>query len=1008
MINYKRKSTQKRLMKTNKQVYSWFVPRGIGTVGVVAQVIGDDLFVSLCQLNPDIDKVSDDVIRTIHRRQDIQFKINIDDYALAKNDVSGFYRDMGISNDPDSISVFLHDIKAFLSSDCYRIADGDSKPKLDMRLLCSELIGNNFSGVTVLACPLFDESLRNNAVRANSRYIGIVSKKAEKSKFLSSNRKSFKLKGVTLEPYKTTSVRAISKLSKLSKLTATFDGDGRGNGLIIGTNANVYGYGENKNIYVNVFFSGEAPIATININVNAKSDALNEEELSSIWNGVCEKITTNFKASFNSDFMRVFGDGGLIEQFNNTFGESAVDIKAKPKKLLPVSYLIKHFSDEGYMPEYRMENNKVNEQGQEIYKLGDGSEILTTGLDALADNSWSEFSPERWLARNRTGHGNVRDFVKYLLTRDRAEGGKLLQHPDALDGCELDDGKLDESVNAVIASTKKYMLDNVVEFSSAGVRIKSMSIPPRTPSVYYSPIERDRVDIRSYFVNRGISASVVDMAAESGSVYMGSMSLNKQGAFFNCTSFGGGGSASSTQLFEMGEDGRIDKKFLHRGLTAGNAHELGGSDPKYIAIGEAIVDMYSLLTLAEAGGFNKDDFKVCSLNSANNTYDWFEKSFGVSPPKGDGHGYLCDVVYKPVSDFNFNDYFKESFTYYNRSKKSFMPYSEIEYIDDGTPESSDALLLLRRVVEGAGMSDILKVSYESDRRCVGRQDFSSVVFDKTNVQQTLDSNGISFSDAAGKFAKYDVVKELKPIETEEDRLIAKSRIMDKIGSAKFLLAMDNDEAGVSKAIDMHNLLTYLDIPVSVVMVPFESKFTNEYKNDDVVSTVSSLDGVAFGDALSLPYGERTLLNDVNDALIKYNHLHSESKEDASEFLGRFVSQFDDGAQKNIDKLVNADRVTSYLKQVTSGIRGRYPEIITLGKQMGVIEFEKRKFHRNGEMISAEREHNALVGAFKEVFGMMRDVVPKDALHLVSDKNMSTYLNLANRIKDRNVLKPKVH
>ena len=83
MINYKRKSTQKRLMKTNKQVYSWFVPRGIGTVGVVAQVIGDDLFVSLCQLNPDIDKVSDDVIRTIHRRQDIQFKINIDEIGRA-------------------------------------------------------------------------------------------------------------------------------------------------------------------------------------------------------------------------------------------------------------------------------------------------------------------------------------------------------------------------------------------------------------------------------------------------------------------------------------------------------------------------------------------------------------------------------------------------------------------------------------------------------------------------------------------------------------------------------------------------------------------------------------------------------------------------------------------------------------------------------------------------------------------------------------------------------------
>ncbi|WP_446507071.1 hypothetical protein [Photobacterium damselae] len=982
------------------------MPNTDGVVGVVTQVIGRDLFVSLCKANPDIDKVSDDTIKTIHKRQDIQFKLNVDDFAAAKGDHSGFYRNLGLENTPDSLGVFLHDIKAFLSSECIRAGEKGGKPQLSMKTLCKGIIENNFAGVTVISCPLFDESLRDNAVKANNRYVGVVSRKAEKSKFLSSNKKQYELDSITLTPYSTNSKKAISRLSNLTTISASFKDTDHTKNIIVGINPSVYGRGERQNVYVDMFYSGESPIANIKVSVNARENKLNSDELDTIWAGICSKLVENLKSSLVSDYINILEDGGLIDQLKNTFGENAITVKAKPKRLLPVSYLIEHFSEMGYMPQYRMENDKVNEHGQEIYKLADGSEILTTGLAALAENSWSEHSPERWLARNRTGRGLSKDFVKYLMTREVAGGGKLLTHPNAVAGYEQNAKKLDESAEAIIAVTRKYMVDNNVEFTNLGSRVKTMVMRPRMPAHYYNPADGDDVDIRGYFTSRGISNSVVDMAAKSRMVFMGSVSPNQQGAFFDCGTFGYSKENSrSVQLFEMAEDGKIDKQFLSKGLVSGSAHELGGNAPKYIAVGEAIVDMYSLMTLVEAGGFNKEDFKVCSLNSANNTHAWFKESFKVCPPDDDGHGFLVNTVYKPVSDFNFVDYFKNSLTFYSRNNKSFSTYSKVQFIHDGTQESDDALLRLSKILELADMSSTLNVVHDAERKCLNRVEFSTLLFDKTNVKQTLESNGISFNPSTGKFSKYDVVEELVPIKSEDERLVARKRIIEKIGSAKFLLAMDNDEAGVSKAIDMHNLLTYLDIPVSVVMIPFESKYSDRYKNDDVVPLVTSLYGSEFGDSPMLPYGERTLLNDVNDALVKYNHLVETSPEDSKIFMERIISQFNDDSYTNSRKLLNADKVSGYFKQVVVGIRQKYPEIMALGKQLGAIEYEKRKHLRHKDTQAAEREHKNLARVYREIEGLMSAVPKEDILHVENDRNLKTYLNISTSIKKRSVPKP---
>ena len=1005
MIKYEQKEIIKRPMRTNKLAFKWRVPDAKGEVGVVTHTVRNDIYASFCVVNNDIDKSSDALIRTIQRRQDIHIKINIDDYAAAKGDVSGFYRSIASKkNDIDSVNMILNDLNNFFGSECFTTTDGGETPSLQMDIFCKGILERDFAGVTTLSCPHFDESLRANAVRAEQQYIGVVSRQSEKNKF-AKNRRVHKLKDITISPYESIGK---NKASKVMKLTATFEDTDIKRGVLVGIRPKVYGrHKDTRNVYLKISFANasESSIANINLMVNTESAILSDVEMDNLWLNVKDKIKECFKSSLNGGYMRVLEEGGIIEHLKNEFGESSVVAEAKPKKYIPVAYVIKQFADSGYMLPYRMENDRVNEQGQELFKLADGSEVLTTGLSALANESWSEFTPERWLVRNRTGYGGIKDFIKYLLSAD-INGKKILNHPKSIDGYERDIAKLDLTVDGIMSDLKEQMYKNKVEFVNTGNVIQSLPIRPRVPSRYYAPTENNRINIREYLTKRGISNSVVDMAALSGTVYMGSESLSssEQGAFFECGRFGyKAGSGQGVQLFKMDDDGDISKKFLTRGLVAGFGHELGGDSPKYYVLGEAIVDMYSFLSLVEAGGLNKEDFRVCSLNSANYTHAWFKESFGVCFPDGDdSKGSLIVGTQRTLTkDFDFHKYFNEALSF---KKGSWAKEYRVDFVHDGTAESDAALGIVTRMTELAGGDRVVNVIDSKDRRYERVNDYSAVIFDKTNVSQTLSSSGITYDSNTGSFEKYDITNQLKRIESEDDRLVARARIIDKIGGGKFLLAMDNDEAGITKAIDVYNLLSFLDVPVSVVMVPFESKNSNEFSHSEVVLTVESLSGVGSEDAPLLPYGERMLLNDINDVLKKYNMLNDSSIEDAQSLIKRIVDQFEHSSSENYKKLVDGDNVSGFLKQVANGVRRTYPELVALGRELESSVSNRRVMLRSGDVGGAEVEHSNLTKLYHNIDDQIRSLPASDGLHIKNDKHLKSYLNISDAMSKKRSMK----
>ncbi|PSV01068.1 hypothetical protein [Photobacterium kishitanii] len=976
---------------------------------------------SICLLDPEIDKCKEDVFDTIQRRQNIQFKVNLARFAASKGLTENYFDRHSLKDAKSKefrllVDACLADLWASVRSFYSKKTDGTLA--VDMEAFCNSITEMENSGFSVIAYPLKNPELLKNAVSSRSRFNGLVGKKKKRQPSGNNvTRKTLVVDNVTSE------VITERKNFEFTKLMATFkneiDGSLDTSTSEISYNINPRVYfrksddSHNGKVFVNLAFlrkDGSSPNFKSNSAIElecpleydfsrAKRDAAYaESRMIEIKSDVGEKISKAFKGSFDgTSYLPIHNRGGFADRLSAMFGTDNVNIKMKQAEVIPVAFAIKAMEEQGYMEKSHVHTPKIDSTGQNVLKLPDGMEVRTTELSRAQKGYWSKRTPDQWLAQNRAGiFGRTREFLTYVLS-SKIGDTPMVSFPSAVDGYMENVEAMSKTVDLLTEDVKRYLRLVGLKSTSFSGDLDKMSIRPRRPCRTYS----DNIDIADYMLSRGITKDVMDYVMSTGRVYYGTLENNVTGAFFDCGKFGFSyedkkNRPISVQRFLKKRDGSVTKLFLANALANGSAHEISTTGTENnIVLTEAIVDAYSYLSLVNMTGGDITDYRLCSLNSANYTHEWFSGSFGVCPPKdGVDYGLLVDIQKEYVSDFDFSSYFSDAFTYV--SDDGVKSFEQIEFIHDGTAISDKSLSLLVKMAEVGGVSDRISVIKDEQRLSGHYANSDIIVFDKTNVYSSLTSNGIEFNQSEGCFVKFNNIEKLTPIETEVQRLKARSRIIDKVGHAKFILAYDNDTAGVSKSIDVFNLLSYLEIPVSVAMVPFESKNDNSISHSNALERVKNM-----GADINLGFNEHTLLNDVNDILKKYTKLVEAGNAAGAKTLAEsFLSQANDGIKANQDKLSDMDLITTELQTLTKVIRLENSQLFNMVKELGIASSSKREAEAKGNKHQAASYRDVQVALYKNIRAELNALSSTTAYHVKTDKNFKEYATLESTAKDK--------
>ncbi|ELP6119167.1 TPA: hypothetical protein I7730_14460 [Vibrio vulnificus] len=876
-------------LPSSTQIVPYVKSNGVGAILAIDDC-GTHYDVTVANHVPELDVKFDTSISTIYKRQSIQIQIPINQEEV------GF----GLEY---HISPLLNEIRSGFKS----IGGLDV---LDMKAVCQKLIDSGDFKIT--SCVELNPHLKQASKKVTSYYATKLKKVGKRG---GSERKAVKAK--ELVGFGTEIIPA--KFGTVLKTEADY---GSSKKAILAEVSRVYSRGGTSTLYVSFAFPNtnnperfpnfktyrfasakySVPDAEFNMevalaNIQTKVERVFKGSLTS--QGFMERVSKPFSDD---------GQRGFDELLKEAFGEKFVEIHKEPAARLtdyPVCYALEALVGMGYLPEPEISVDSPK-TGQDLFVFGN-TKIVATGKEAYQTNTWSDHPPSQWILKTDAANvnGNTASVAGYLMEMGHLKLGEL-QAKFADKPNNFKD--IEKELNRQILD---YVKDNKMDLVLDGQTIKG-AVTPRLPARMGSRMKR--FSIEEYMAGRGITQKVIDKVMASGKVYDSVAANGSVGVSFDCS--------TCVQRFVPGQSGVV-KLFDVGAVTKGAVHSIKGEYAKNLVLGEATMDMYAFLSLVELAGGDIEEYTVASLLSAGYFDAWFDNHFGIKlPDESSPLGYLVDreTIVLPDPDVE-----SKVDAILSSSSNSFP--EKVVYVCDGTDSSRKKKELVELLVGLSSVDIDIELITNRNREFVVKDFDGIIAFDKTNIETTLRENGLGVGPDFKSLVNVKSIETVTPIETEEQKIAAAMRVRRVVGEdTKFVLALDNDTAGLSKAVPVYNMLNQIGIPVGVTMVPYLGMQSPEFDTQSVLATVKS--GMELH---QLPFSEDVLTNDVNHVL---KVALARGGDTGKLFAQSFIAQANDNAEVVNQKFSIAETITSALVEKKVLMRDqRHPEVYKLAKQL---------------------------------------------------------------------------
>ncbi|MGR5557799.1 hypothetical protein ACQKQC_16140 [Vibrio fortis] len=879
-------------LPSSTQIVPYVKSNGVGAILAVDDS-GTHYDVTIANHVPELDEKFDTSISTIYKRQSIQVQIPIDAEEV----------DFGLEY---HISPLLNELRSGFKS----VGGLDV---LDMKAVCQKLVDSDDFKVT--SCVELNPHLKQVNAKVSSYYATKLKKGGKRS---GGERKAAKVKemigfGTEVIP---------AKFGTVLKTEADYGTSKKG---ILAEVSRVYSRGGTNTLYVSFAFPNtKNPERFPNFKTfrfaSAKYSVPDSEfDMETALANIQGKVEKVFKGSLTAQgFMervaKPFSDDGqrgFDELLKEAFGEQFVEIHKEPAARLtdyPVCYALEALVGMGYLsePETSVDSPKT---GQDLFVFGN-TKIVATGKDAYQTNTWSDHAPSQWILKTDAANvnGSTASIAGYLMEMGHLKvselQSKFADKPNSFKEIEK------ELNRQIIDYVKKNNMDLVLD----GQVVRG-SITPRLPARMGSRMKR--FSIEEYMAGRGITQKVIDKVMASGKVYDSVAANGSVGVSFDC--------GTCVQRFVPGQNGVV-KLFDNGAVTKGAVQSIKGEYVKNIVLGEATMDMYAFLSLVDLAGGDIEEYTVASLLSAGYFDAWFDAHFGIKlPDESSPLGYLVDKETVILPD---PDVAPKADAILKSANNSYP--ERVVYVCDGSDTSRKKKELVDLLVSSSSTDIDVEVITNKNREFVVK-DFDKVVaFDKTNIDSTLRENGLGIGPHSRTFVNLKSIETITPIESEEHKIAAAMRVRRVVGeNTKFILALDNDTAGLSKAVPVYNMLNQIGVPVGVTMVPYLGMKSPEFDTQSVLATVKS--GM---DLHQLPFSEDVLSNDVNHIL---KIALARGGDEGKRFAQTFVAQANDNPEVVNQKFSIAETITSALVEKKILMRDeRHPEVYKMAKQLESI------------------------------------------------------------------------
>ncbi|MCY9861027.1 hypothetical protein OTK49_00530 [Vibrio coralliirubri] len=610
-------------------------------------------------------------------------------------------------------------------------------------------------------------------------------------------------------------------------------------------------------------------------------------------------------------------DGEIQSRFENVHISHKATMSIADQ---PAVHILMALDKLGYL---QLQMSKSDSKSQKVYNVtgqGGTATVTTVEMDAVSRNSWGGVSPTRWLSPNNSlGKAtNSSALIERLVSHGIVDLAKFGGNQVTATT------KLKLEVNNFL-NDKNNELGNVAHAMNDG-RGSLIKAEPPVPTPTNNPALMSKFE--DYLRGRGISQSVIDKAKEQNVIYTCKDALLQDAVGMVAHYNHGDGNKIAVQRFILNSaTNKWTKQMVKGAATSGSAHIIKGEDERFIVLGEANIDMYSFLSAIELAGGNSSFYSAHSLMSAGYVDAWLEHSFGLRLPKGEQaeNGFLINEETESLPLEQATDALQRFFDQYDNG---------VRFIDDGRKDTQQQLAMFRKVVELAQLPPEKVSIQQSANRETGKVLANSgvVVFDRTCFEITMNNAGICL-DKNGELTYSRKVSKYVPIETPEHFAEAEKRVKDKIGKSSFVLAFDNDHAGHPKSVALDKFFKSINVGVTPIAIPFESKRDSTISHESVVAEVVSGKPV-----VDMAVNEFMVMNDMNDFLLKMRS--SEANRDRlSNVLANII-------RGNVDvsgMMSNTSRVAAALYEQRHQIQHvLYKHVFDITKE---IEIHKKDYYR---------------------------------------------------------------
>lgn len=664
-------------------------------------------------------------------------------------------------------------------------------------------------------------------------------------------------------------------------------------------------------------------------------------------------MRTPFVRKENDKFVAGF-DGELIARIPEANVNSIAQLSIHSQ---PASFIIEALHQLGYIKANEAKESETHQQN--VYALSSGHKIVAVHSKAARLNKWGARSPLLWIVKNGQERSNSSGLIKKFIEMGAIQSHKLTSKTDAVKA-------ITDEVMALITKNKRFKIDHAM---NDGAKTTLKVFPPLP---YKVSVTNEIVDFAEYMRARGITPKVISKVMNSGMIYPSENIFKKKSVSVLATTDFDRLDSMIAQRFEYNRQGKIDKRFDKGAPTGGSAHVLKGSRERYIILGEATMDLYALLSLLDQAGKDIEKYSIHSLMSATYVPIWVENVFHIRLPKDNERGFasLVNHIEKEKTQEELNTLVQ-----------SFLgSYEKIVFIDDGTPRSQQALKVFNAFVSMANIStDKIEFKFSPNRQTHYQPTDKVVIFDKTNLMKSLKESGITLK-ATGELKLTENRKELVPIVTDEQKAEAKRRIEKRTKGAEFILGFDNDVAGHSKACILHNFFKSVGIISQPFIVPFESKIGDDFSHTQVINEVNACNTI-----INLPFNERTLLNDINDYLLKLNAASFKKKAQMVQSIKAQLTNLEDSDQR----MKEAMKLATLLHNQKIQIKKQYRYIFDIVEQIKSSQKDYPQVKKNSSLLRAYNEQ------LKKLRGELEEMISNPSLSdsvryfIIMDKSVAS-------------------